>query len=301
MGKKLICTKKRNRRRFSAGLFAVLLLCMLTVAAISGCSSSSKDDSSIDSTGVSGSTDTPTDSDTLRVGVRNDISGFGYYNDIAEKFSGLEVDIAKELAARLGYSTVQYVVTTPETKEDMLINDEVDCVIACYSITESREEVIDFSPSYYTDASVIMIEQSSLFTNDIEDMKGATFGVREGTNTGEQLVERLKEQGLTDGKIISVDETNATTYYDCFQIREYPTYQTTSDALERGDVDAFCGDGCITRAYSEDDRKILDFEIEVQDYAVATKRDSVLSEPVYQTIQEMLDDGTIAELIDKWD
>ncbi len=293
--------KKENKRRFSAALLAAVLICVMTVAGLSGCSSSAEKDSSTESTGVSGGSDTPTGSNTLRVGVRNDISGFGYYNDIAEKFTGLEVDIAKEMAARLGYSTVEYVVTTPETKEDMLSDDEVDCVIACYSITESREEVIDFSPSYYTDTSVIMIEQSSLFTNDIEDLKNGTFGVREGTNTGDQLVTKLKELGLTDGEIVSVDEGNSITYYDHFKIREYPTYQDTSDALERGDVDAFCGDGCITRAFSEDDRKILDFEIAVQDYAVATKRDSVLSEPISETIQEMLDDGTITELIDKWD
>ncbi len=300
MLKNRVCGEKKNKKRFSAGILTVLLLCVVMTAGVFGCSSS-KTDSSIDSTGVSGSTDTPTDSDTLRVGVRDDISGFAYYNDIAEKFTGLEIDIAKELAARLGYSKVEYHVTTPETKEEMLVNDEVDCVIACYSITSSREEVIDFSPSYYTDASVIMIEQSSLFTNDIEDMMGCTFGVREGTNTAEQLVARLREMDLTNGEVVSVDPDNSISYYDHFQIREYPSYQSASDALERGDIDAFCGDGCITRAYSEDDRKILDFEIEVQDYAVATKRDSALSEPVAVTIQEMLDDDTIAEFIDKWD
>ena len=38
-----------------------------------------------------------------------------------------------------------------------------------------------------------------------------------------------------------------------------------------------------------------------QDYAVATQKGSNLSQSVADTIQAMLDDGTIATLIDKWD
>ncbi len=291
-------TKKRNKSHAHAGLIAVLLCCVLAAAGIAGCSSSGESTSSSYSSGSEG---TPTGSDTLRVGVRSDISGFSFYNVIAGKYTGLEIDIANEIASRLGYREVELVETTPETKEDMLVDDVVDCVIACYSITDSREELIDFSPSYYTDDSVIMVEQSALFSNDIEDLKGATFGVREGTNTAEQLIARLKEEGLTDGEIVSADENNNIYYYDHFQIREYPSYQDISDALERGDVDTFCADGCIARAYNSETRKLLDFQIETQQYAVATLKGSPLSEPVAQVVQEIKDDGTLAELIDKWD
>ncbi len=300
MFKNAVNIKRKSKKRISAGLLAVLVLCLLMSAGITGCSSSDES-STVVSTGVSGTGSTPTDSDTLRVGVRSDISGFSFYNEIAGKFTGLEIDIATEAASRLGYSKVEYLVTTPETKEDMLINGDVDCVIACYSITDSREEAVDFSPSYYVDTSVVMVEQSALFFNDIDDLAGCTFGVREGTNTAEQLVTRLQEEGMTDGEIISYDENNSVYYYDNFRIKEYSTYQEVSDALERGDVDAFCADGCIARAYSEDNRKLLDFQIATQQYGAATLKGSALSEPVYETIGEMKDDGTISELIDKWD
>ena len=39
----------------------------------------------------------------------------------------------------------------------------------------------------------------------------------------------------------------------------------------------------------------------MQEYGVATQKDSALSQPVAEAIQGMLDDGTIAELTDKWD
>lgn len=51
-----------------------------------------------------------------------------------------------------------------------------------------------------------------------------------------------------------------------------------------------------------EDRNILpNFSIQEQDYGVATQKDSALSQPVVDTIQAMLDDGTIANLVDKWD
>ena len=54
--------------------------------------------------------------------------------------------------------------------------------------------------------------------------------------------------------------------------------------------------------YINDDRSLLEnFSIADQQYAVATQKGSSLSQPVAETIQAMLDDGTIATLIDKWD
>ena len=60
-------------------------------------------------------------------------------------------------------------------------------------------------------------------------------------------------------------------------------------------------DGSIAKTYLNADRHLLDFTIGSQEYGVATQKDSALSQPVAEAIQGMLDDGTIAELTDKWD
>ena len=83
--------------------------------------------------------------ETLRVGVRDDIINFGFYNETTGKYYGLEIDLAAELARRIGCDGVEYITVTPDTRKDMLLNGEVDVVIATYSIAESREENFDFS------------------------------------------------------------------------------------------------------------------------------------------------------------
>ena len=51
--------------------------------------------------------------ETLRVGVRDDIINFGFYNETTGKYYGLEIDLAAELAQRIGRDGVEYITVTP--------------------------------------------------------------------------------------------------------------------------------------------------------------------------------------------
>ncbi len=279
--------KRAKKRGVLFALVALILSCALI--ALVGCSENN----------TAGSA-TPTNTSTLRVGVRSNVSGFGYLNEETGRYSGMEIDIAEELATRLGYTDVEFITATPETRKNLLLNDEIDCIIACYSIAATREENFDFSPAYYEDASVVMVEDSSLFT-DITDLKGYTFGTVSGANTASQLVIRLGEIGFTSGEALSANSDNSDVQFDNFHLLQLESYQDLSEALEEGTIDAFCGDGCIAQTFKTDDRSLLDFQIDTQEYGVATQKGSALSQPVSDTIQEMLDDGTIDTLIDKWD
>ena len=52
----------------------------------------------------------------------------------------------------------------------------------------------------------------------------------------------------------------------------------------------------------DDKRTIIEgFEVAEQSYGIATQKGSDLSDSVSAALQDMLDDGTIAALVDKWD
>ena len=245
-------------------------------------------------------TSTPTNSSTLKVGVRADVTGFGYYNEDTQKYYGLEIDIANEMAKRLGYNDVEFQTVTPDTRKQMLLDGDVDCILACYSISESREENLDFSPAYYSDYSAIMVENSSMITK-LSELKNLTVGTMLGTNAAPQLVAKLTKDGLTNGEPVTANKDNSNVYFDTFHLMQYKTYQELSDALEGGKIDAACMDASIATAYLKDNRSLLDYHVADQEYGVATQKDSELSSPVSSTIQGMLDDNTISSLIDKWD
>ena len=61
-------------------------------------------------------------------------------------------------------------------------------------------------------------------------------------------------------------------------------------------------DGVIAKAYLNDERVILSgFSIDPQRYAVATQKGSALSGRVGDAVRGMVDDGTVAAIIDAWD
>ena len=220
---------------------------------------------------------------SLVVGVRDDIVNFGYLNETTGKYYGLEIDLARELGKRLGREDVQFVAVTPSTRRETLESGQVDCLIACYSINEERQEVFDFSAPYYSDDTVFMVQTSSCFTRWM-DLGGMTVGVLAGSNTGELVTETMKKYSHK-GAVLE----------------ERDTYQQLSDALERGEVDAVCMDGCIAQAYMNEDRAYLPGSLATQSYGVATPKGSELSGQIAAAMDEMLADGTVDAFIDKWD
>lgn len=235
---------------------------------------------------------------TLTVGVRSDIINFGYYNETTGKFYGMEIDLAYELAEELGYSKVEFKEVSPDTRKDMLLNGEVDCLIAAYSISESREKNFDFSPSYYTDDTKMMVQNSSMF-EDVYDLKDKTIGILAGVNAGPILANKLQEIGMIS-EILDMED-DVYTQYDGVRVVQLDSYDAVSQALEEGSIDAACMDGMIANVYTNEERSYLPFEIAEQSYGVATQKDSELSTQMAEAVQKLLDDGTIAALTDKWD
>lgn len=235
---------------------------------------------------------------TLRVGVRGDIMNFSYLSETNGKYYGMEIDLAQALAKELGYSNLEYVRVTPENRKETLLNGDVDCLIAAYSISDSRIENFDFSPAYYEDDTVIMVENSSMF-RDVMDLKDKTVGILGGTNAGPLLAIKLYDIGLIGETVIM--NTDDETEYDHLRVLKLDDYKEVSKALEEGSIDAACMDGVIAKAYANENRSFLELDIAKQEYGVATQKDSELSKPMAEAVQKFLDDGTIDALIDKWD
>lgn len=263
-------------------------------SALSGCTGGAPKES-----GSNGTTSSP--AGALRAGVRADVVGFGYLNEKTDKYYGLEIDIVHELAERMGETDVAFITVTPDDRKEMLLEGDIDLICACYSIADSRLENFDFSPAYYTDQVIAVVQNSSMITA-IEDMHGRTFGTMSGSNAAPLLSTKLYEIGMSDGEVVSANDDNSDVTFKTWHLLQFPSYHELSDALEVGTVDAMVLDGAIARTYLNDKRSIIEgFDVAEQSYGIATQKGSELSESVAQVVQDMLDDGTIDALVDKWD
>ncbi len=225
----------------------------------------------------------------LKVGVRDDITNFSFYNSITGKYYGLEDEIADELARRMGYDAAELITVNPVKRVELLNKGEIDVVIGLYSITDERSKEVDFSPVYYTDNVQVIAEKTANFMS-LGELEGKSIAVLNGSTASEELSKVLVENGIL----------SSSSEIELFlSFNKMDSYKNMFDALEIGNVDAVVADGAIASHYMNEDRIIL-HNLGTTSYAAATKKGSLLTDSVASSMQDMLNDGTIKRIEKDW-
>ena len=193
--------------------------------------------------------------------------------------TGYDIEVGREVAKRLDLTP-----TFQDTSFDTIFRDlsqgKFDFVLAATTITPERQQKVDFSDPYYAaDQALVVTPGSDIRT--VEDLADATVGAQDGT-TGEEYAN---------------DETDAS------DVRGFPEGPDAIQALKAGQVDATI----IDQPVAQD---ALDKEggIEIPTiiptgelYGIPTATDSdALREEINRALQKMKDDGTLAQLYQKY-
>ena len=95
----------------------------------------------------------------IRVGVKFDSPGVGYKDPATGELTGFDVEIAEIVACRLGIAPngIEWVEASAKDRERLIQNDDLDVVIATYSITEERKRKVSFAGPYFRDYQTIMV------------------------------------------------------------------------------------------------------------------------------------------------
>ena len=95
----------------------------------------------------------------IRVGIKFDQPGLGFKK--SGTYVGFDVDVAKYIAKKLGYSEDQIVWKEAPSKqrEAMLQNGDVDYIVATYSITDERKKVVSFAGPYFVAGQDLLVRK----------------------------------------------------------------------------------------------------------------------------------------------
>lgn len=117
----------------------------------------------------------------IRIGVFSDKPPFGYI-DANGKNQGFDVEIAKEIANDLLGSPdkVEFVLTEAANRVEYLKSNKVDLVLANFTKTPERAEVVDFAEPYMNVALGVVSPKNALIT-DVKQLEGKTLLVNKGT------------------------------------------------------------------------------------------------------------------------
>lgn len=229
--------EKLFKRVLSCMLIAVLMCGMVLTA---GCGSSSSSSSGSSSSSDDGSYDNSYCVDgkpsefltqlrnkgTLVVGSSGD-APFAYVDEATGEFKGVDAEIIKEVAKRLGIKNVEMKLV-PFSELIVNVNSSnIDIICDCMYIREDRAQQIYFGDIWYTQGGGLVVpESSSISSEDDFDPNSTVVGYTPGT-VWQTYVEKL----ASDGKIKEARATGD---------------QTESlVALQYGKIDAFITDSTV--------------------------------------------------------
>lgn len=173
-----------------------IVLGLLSIALLAGCSSSSKSNAttiaSIQESGV------------LIVGTSPDYPPFEFYDALSGEIVGFDISIAQAIADDLGVE-----LEIKEMAFDMLVESvksgHIDMVLSGMSPTETRQKVISFSDIYFSNAAVLLVkkDQSDNF-NTPEKLQNAVIGAQMGSIQSDTVDQALVDGLIKDVKKMSV-------------------------------------------------------------------------------------------------
>lgn len=115
-------------------------------------------------------------SGVLRVAVDGNTPGFNFYKNGV--LTGLEVDLAQIIAARMGLK-VEWTVQPFNTLLIALRQDRFDLIAGSHTVTSQRQQLVDFINPHYCNGANIVTKIGGPKT--APDLKGKTVAVAVGT------------------------------------------------------------------------------------------------------------------------
>ena len=221
--------------------------------------------------------------ETVTVGIKYDQPGLGF-REGNNPPTGFDVDVAKAVLAEMGYEEdqIEWAEAPTPQRENMLENGQVDMIFATYSITEERDERVDFAGPYFMAGQDILVSVDETEINSPEDLNGRNLCSVSGSTPA---------QNVRD------------TYADEVELVEQDGYSECLTFLQSGQVDAVTTDDIILAGLAASDEyagqfKVVGTAFTEEPYGVGLPEGDVETcEAVNEAIQKLQDDGTIDELL----
>jgi polar amino acid transport system substrate-binding protein len=253
-------------------LLAALAVCAIAVFAV-GCGSS--DD---DSTGAGGGEG---GGEALTVGSDVPYPPFEEFGKSKTEFKGFDIELVEAIAKKIG-RTPEFKDTSFDTIFRDLAQGKFDMVASATTITDEREETVDFTNPYYLpSAQSIVVKKGNSDLKADKDLEGLVVGVQQGT-TGEEYVEEEIETK---------------------ELRTYPQGPDTIPALKVGTIDAVVIDRPVAENIiaADGDLEISGgIETEEQYGFVVQQGDEELLEELNDGLKEVIDSGEYKTIYTKW-
>ncbi|MBW9205421.1 glutamate ABC transporter substrate-binding protein [Mumia sp. zg.B17] len=221
------------------------------------------------------------DAGTVKIGVKFDQPGIGFKSATSDTPVGFDPNMGKILAAKLGIPAdkIEWVETISDNREPFLQNSTVDFVIASYSITDERRQVVGQAGPYYVTGQQLLVAADDDSIKGPDDLSGKKVC----SVTGSTSIKTVEEEfGATPAG--------------------FDTYSECVEQLKTGSVDAVTTDGAILAGYAAEDPdklKVVGEPFSEERYGIGYNKDAAgMCDFINSTLEGAFEDGEWEDAFD---
>ena len=203
-----------------------------------------------------------------------------------DKFVGIDVEIAQKIAEKLGME-LEIIDTEFNSIIGGVQSGKYDIGMAGMTVNEDRLKNVNFSKTYATGVQVVIVKDGGSIKS-LDDLagEGVKIGVQEGT-TGHIYAADTPEKGG----------------YGKEAVIAYKTGALAVQGLISGKVQAVIIDNEPAKNFvkANEGLSILETKYVEEEYAIAVaKNNNALLEKINKALDELIADGTVQSIIDKY-
>lgn len=218
----------------------------------------------------------------LVCGVKDAVVPFGYIDEDSKKLVGMDIDICKYIADKIGVKA-EFKPVTSATRIPMIVQGSIDIAAATMTHKIARDDTIDFSITYFMDGQKLLVKKGSDIKSSA-DLKGKKVGTAKG----------------------STSEQNITTVQPDCKVLSFEGYPQAFLALKQGKVKAVTTDSTILLGLKNSDPKPENWEIvgnfiSPEPYGLGLpENESNFRDAVNVALMEMWKSGDYKKIYNKW-
>ena len=268
--------------------FAAMLLTGVMAISLAACGGSSGASTSTDNAAAEPAaeeTAAATDDSEFVVGFDAEYPPYGYLDEATGDYTGFDLELAEELCKRRGWTLKKQPINW-DNKDAEIDSGTIDCIWNGMTYT-GREAAYTWSKPYVNNSIVIAV----LAESDIQtpaDLAGKVVIVQSDSSA---------ETALKSEELAALTGTFA-------DLQRNASYNTCFTDMKSGAVDAVAVDIGVARYQmrnNPDTFRILEEPISTEQYAIAFKLgNEALRDKVQETYDEMLADGTVMKIAEKY-
>ena len=217
-----------------------------------------------------------------------------YYE--GDEFVGFDTELTKAVGEKLGVE-IEFVEINWDSKEIELNSKNIDCIWNGMCITPERKENMSMSNAYLYNTQAIVAKTDKM-ADLLANLEGVNVVAEQGSTGEGKLLGTIEDDETV---VVSAKEFFSKSNYTAVDSMAKALMEVKSGTADIALVDSVCALAMVGEGTDYADMSVnLDNNFGLQEYGIAFRKGSDVTEKVNEIIVELTKDGTMAEIAGRY-